>query len=196
MFETLVPNVRLGDNSQETSGQTPLYNCIAHSVQTALVYIWPDADEEYAWPPTLPRNDSVPNFVEFYQQCGFEPCGDPSFEEGYEKIVIFQIGGRVAHAALQLENGHWTSKIGDLIDIEHIDLQVVSGGVNGAPTQAVRRRATGLPPQLPPLHPPLSQLVNSSGTPLARLTRDAGNTNIEATIASATMPRHLGSGPP
>lgn len=146
MFEKFCPNFVPGGNGDWTSGQSPLYNCIAHSVQTTLTYIWPDEDEQYAWPPNIDRKETVAAF-----------------------------NGTVCHAALQLDGGHWTSKVGDLADIMHVDLQAASGGLNGTPVQALRRVRTGKPPLLPPLQPPLSTLVNASGTPFAQLQRAAPN---------------------
>lgn len=37
----------------------------------------------------------------------------------------------VVHAARRLENGHWTSKLGQWEDIEHDDLASIEGGEYG-----------------------------------------------------------------
>jgi hypothetical protein len=171
MFERFCPNFRPGVNGAWTSGQSPLYNCIAHSVGSVLTYIWPDADEQYPWPPNIDRAETVAAFVEFYCACGFEVCADASPEPEYEKVVIFVLDGAVSHAALQLPDGSWTSKIGDLADIMHRTLDAAGGGLNGKPVQALKRKRTGRPPPLPTLHPPLTTLVNPAGTPLAKLAR-------------------------
>jgi hypothetical protein len=172
MFDKFCPNFVPGENGAWSSGQCAHYNCISHSVGTKLTYIWPDQGEQYAWPPDIDRKETVAAFIEFYRLCGFEPCSNASTEPGYEKVVIYELDGAVAHAALQLEDGHWTSKIGDLADIMHINLQAGGGGLNGNPVQAVKRVRTGRPPPLPPLYPPLSTLVNPSGTPFSQLARD------------------------
>lgn len=169
MFDIFCPNYSEGVNGKTTSPQTPLYNCIAHSVGTDLTYIWPDPDEEYAWPPALPRNDSIDTFVDFYQLCGYTKCASAILEHGFEKVILYHVAGRVAHAALQLVDGTWTSKIGDLADIMHVTPEVVESNQNGRPAIVLRRKRTNPKPPLPPLHPPLSQLVSSSGVPLARL---------------------------
>ena len=166
MFDIFCPNYQEGINGETTSGQTSLYNCIAYSVWNEFTYIWPDPDEEYAWPPTIPRNDSIEAFLEFYRLCGFEQCVDIVPEPGHEKIIIYELNGRVAHAARQLNDRQWTSKVGDLTDVMHINPEVVESERNGYPTYAVRRPWTGTPPQLPPLHPPLTDLVDPQGQPL------------------------------
>ncbi|PWT86179.1 MAG: hypothetical protein C5B56_12860 [Proteobacteria bacterium] len=145
---------------------------MAHTVGHTLSYIWPDQDEQYQWPIGIERKETLSAFVAFYEACGFLRCTDASVEEGYEKVVIYVLNDSVTHVALQLEDGSWTSKIGDLADIVHIDPSVVAGtGPNcyGVPKSVLRRARTGKPPTLPPLNPPLATLVNSSGTPLKDL---------------------------
>jgi hypothetical protein len=159
MFDIFCPNYIEGVNGQTTSGQSGLYNCIAHSVQMVLTYIWPDEDEEYSWPPNLDRNDHIDTFVKFYRACGFEPCSDASLEQAYEKVILYGVDKTVLHAARQLPDGSWTSKVGDLTDVMHVTPNVVTSHRNGTP----------MPPTVPPLHPPLTQLVSSSGVPLQKL---------------------------
>ncbi len=134
-----------------------------------MQYIWPDASEEYAWPEKLQRKPTIENFIVFYQMCGFCKADNFLLETGWEKIAIFEDMGEVAHAARQLEDGSWVSRIGDLVDVIHYDLDAVSGGANGLPCAVVKRVRTNFPPKLPQMHPPLTNLVNSSGTPLSKL---------------------------
>ena len=44
------------------------------------------------------------------------------------------------HAARQLSDGRWTSKLGELVDIEHPDLADVAGGIYGQPNLYMERR--------------------------------------------------------
>ncbi len=41
-------------------------------------------------------------------------------------MAIYEQGGETQHMARQLPSGHWTSKLGDLDDIEH-DLSALEG---------------------------------------------------------------------
>ena len=55
-----------------------------------------------------------------YRIMGFEECPDGALESGYEKIAIYVSEiGEPTHIARQLGNGSWTSKLGELEDIEH-----------------------------------------------------------------------------
>jgi hypothetical protein len=71
-----------------------------------------------------------------YETLGYKLCLNGSLENGVEKIAIFGIkrpDGTVSptHAALQLESGEWTSKLGPLEDVVHPDVNAVRGPVYG-----------------------------------------------------------------
>ena len=63
--------------------------------------------------------------IQFYRyEGGFEPCENGDHEEGFEKIALYvNKAGKVTHAARQLDSGKWTSKLGNLEDIEHASLR-------------------------------------------------------------------------
>jgi len=105
---------------QITSQQDQHYNCIAWSLGDDLRWWWPDPLGQYYWPPEARREESVEAFVEAYRLVsGFEVCSSLEPEPDHEKIAIFSKGGKPTHAARQLQNGNWTSKLGGLEDIEH-----------------------------------------------------------------------------
>jgi len=65
---------------------------------------------------------------------------DPSIEPGFEKIVIYVDDADVpTHAARSLQNGMWTSKLGDEEDIEHATLRVVECLVYGTAKAYLKR---------------------------------------------------------
>lgn len=78
--------------------------------------------------------------VAAYRACGWEACGKPDLEEGFEKVAIFADEvGEPRHAARQLTSGAWTSKLGDHVDIEHGELDAVGGAFYGEPRLFLRR---------------------------------------------------------
>jgi len=88
------------------------------------------------WPLGVLRAEIVDAFVQAYQALGYELCYEGGLEAGLEKIAIFGIAqqdGSVAptHAALQLESGEWTSKLGPFEDIRHMIVEAVNGPVYG-----------------------------------------------------------------
>jgi len=84
-------------------------------------------------------------FVYAYETLGYKLCYDNSLESGIEKIAIFgknnpADGSTIpTHAALQLESGEWTSKMGPLEDISHTTVDAVNGPVYGKPIYYMSR---------------------------------------------------------
>ena len=58
--------------------------------------------------------------MQAFATLGFIPCDDDTVEAGFEKIAIYvNSQGKPIHAARQLHNGRWSSKLGREVDIEH-----------------------------------------------------------------------------
>jgi len=131
----LFPNL---NRYQVTSPATRRYNCIAWVFGDTTRRWWPY--EGYYWPlPTPERTETVEDFVGAFATQGFELCADGSLEQGYEKIAIYARDGEPTHAAKQLENGSWTSKLGSLEDIEHTSLDELNGNLYGQVEVFMRR---------------------------------------------------------
>jgi hypothetical protein len=113
-----------------TSRATNRYNCIAWAASEDHRNWWPDPLRIGYWP--LPKREvTIPAFIEAYRTIGYEVCADDSLEAGLEKIAIFAIRdpfGMIVptHAALQLQSGEWTSKLGPFEDISHITVSSVA----------------------------------------------------------------------
>ena len=101
-----------------TSEATTDYNCFAWALESASQWVDPTAEERY-WPEHISRNHTIDSFVELFQWAGYEPCSDGSFEVGFEKIAVYAKEGEPTHAARQLADGQWTSKLGSYEDIVH-----------------------------------------------------------------------------
>ncbi len=93
-----------------------------------------------------PDMDKAANrYIELFKENGFEICNDINLETGFEKIAIYATEAFVfTHVSLQLENGTWTSKMGDFEDIEHTDLFTLSGNDKGygQPKYFMKRQRT------------------------------------------------------
>jgi hypothetical protein len=108
-----------------TSDEDPDYNCIAWAAGDDEGWWWPDRDAY--WPPGIPREDNIDTFIAAFQTLGYVLCRDGIYQEGFIKIAIFADADSIpTHAARQLSNGIWTSKCGELEDIEH-DLNALGG---------------------------------------------------------------------
>jgi hypothetical protein len=100
-----------------TSPATWRYNCIAWAVGDGKRKWWPH--HLAYWPEGCPEEVTISAFEVAFSTLGYERCNDGRREKGYEKIVLYATGGESTHAARQLKNGRWTSKLGDNVDIEH-----------------------------------------------------------------------------
>ena len=117
------------------------YNCVAWAMGNDSRWWWPDDFNQYFWPAEAPRRATLQAFVQTFTRLGFELCADGSAEPGWEKIAIYaKDDGTPTHVARQLPNGSWTSKLGQLEDIEHQDLDQLSGTHYGRPVRFLRRR--------------------------------------------------------
>jgi hypothetical protein len=107
---------------QITSPPDPIYNCIAHAAGFTGAWWWPDPDGFDYWPPGVPRERTLTTFIEAFATLGFVPCSDGAPDSGWEKVAIYATDATdegPTHAARQLENGRWSSKLGPDDDIEH-----------------------------------------------------------------------------
>lgn len=136
---SLFPSLN-NQNYKETSDPTDEYNCIAWAVGRNDVWVDP-TNPQYYWPDSVPRDDSIDNLVLVFQIEGYEVCTDKSLESGIEKIAIYGDGLGYTHAARQLPNGKWTSKLGGLEDIEHDTLDALCGSEYGQVERIMKRPA-------------------------------------------------------
>lgn len=147
-LERLFPELH-GVPYEITSPAEPDYNCIAWAAGDDSRWWEPDAFGLYHWPNGVPRQYTLEAYAEAFSQLGFEACESPDLERGWERVALFANADRVpTHAARQLSDGTWTSKLGKLDDIKHPELNHVSGATYGTPALILRRR-TGEPTSFP-----------------------------------------------
>jgi hypothetical protein len=126
------------DNFGITSQNTTSYNCLAWAVEIDTVRIDPGGGK---WPATVPRSETIEALIDAYKTYGFEECADGEPEKGYAKIALYAhpMTNRATHAARQLKNGKWTSKLGDLQDIRHDAPEALNGKDYGSVRQYMRK---------------------------------------------------------
>jgi len=122
-----------------TSPSTPEYNCIAWAAGETERWWWPVAGPFAYWPPNIPLQETLDAFINAFGTLGFIPCKDPLVERGYEKIALYvDENGKPTHAARQLPNGRWTSKLGKGQDIEH-ELAGLTDSLYGSVAKILKR---------------------------------------------------------
>ncbi|MBP5503473.1 MAG: hypothetical protein J6Y24_11860 [Bacteroidales bacterium] len=141
------PSLANDPNFKITSPWTYDYNCIAWALGIDGKRLWPyvededgniippdeyeDGDDDIYWPNNVARDKKLETFVHCFQSFGYTRCHDSSLESGFTKIAIYTLDKEVTHAARQLDNGLWTSKLGPLNDIQHSTPESIEGNFYG-----------------------------------------------------------------
>lgn len=136
-LETKLPGLS-GADYRITSPATYAYNCIAWAAGETSRKWWPLPG--YYWPEGAAMKETIAAFVNAFELRGYEIALNPDLEPGIEKIVIYVRDQKPTHAARQLEDGTWTSKLGDCEDIIHASLEDISGSDYGFPYISMWRR--------------------------------------------------------
>lgn len=135
-LEQYFPGLSAADY-QVTSPSDVRYNCIAWAADDSTQW-WEPSPRGY-WPPDVQQELTLDAFTQAFASIGYEPCETDELKRGVEKVALFASHGEVTHAARQLPNGRWTSKLGADVDIEHA-LRGLEGSVYGEVAQILSRQ--------------------------------------------------------
>lgn len=102
-----------------TSSATAGYNCFAWAAGADDVWWEPDPAGDGFWPAGVVRERTLPAVAAAFGTLGYTSCTDGARELGFEKVAVYAMNDRPTHAARQLLDGRWTSKLGALEDIQH-----------------------------------------------------------------------------
>jgi hypothetical protein len=141
-LRSIFPNLAVGEY-EVTSNRTKRYNCIAWAAGDSGE--WWEPTPGYKWPVNVPRDDSVESAKLLFESLGYEVCDDAKLEIGYSKVAIYADSyGSYTHAAKQLENGKWSSKLGKLQDIQHDELESICSKDYGIVSVIMKRKTIKL----------------------------------------------------
>ena len=118
------------------SPKTHAYNCVA----------WAAEDASRWWEPGIywpgPLGDDLAALAGLFAALGYAPCEGDELEAGHEKVALYADDqGEWTHAARQVPDGWWTSKLGPDEDILHRTPQALVGDLYGQ-VQAIMKRLT------------------------------------------------------
>lgn len=105
-----------------TSAKDPAYNCVAFAAGDTTRKWSPTLIPVpgYYWPPGAGQGDEPDALRSCFEQIGYELCTDGLPEVGFEKVALYEDDdGMWSHAAKLQENGTWSSKLGEIEDIQH-----------------------------------------------------------------------------
>ena len=137
-LEALFPRLR-GTAYRITSPASDVYNCIAWAASDTEHWWWPGDSARTYWPFGVPRLETLEAFRDAFATLGYVVCAQADLEPGFEKVALFaDADGTPTHAARQLRDGTWTSKLGLSEDIQH-SLEALAGAVYGSVVQILKR---------------------------------------------------------
>jgi hypothetical protein len=160
-LENLFPNLA-SVGYVPKSEQTSVYNCIAWSAEDATRN-WQGSYVDGYWPPGAIEGYDIAALVSAFEQLNFVICQNGDREDDHVKVAIYADRvGKWTHAARQLPDGRWTSKIGELEDIIHKTPFALTGSDYGNVVHYMKRPVATPPPQ-PPLLPTILKLPTPRG---------------------------------
>lgn len=138
-LERAFPNLKPG-NYGRTSDPTDTYNCIAYAAGDTNRW-W---DSYSYWPAECVKcSDFNCLFGMFLKALGYAKCENGDLENGVEKVAIFADGrDHWTHAARQLGDGWWVSKLGIDVDITHETPEALEGTSYGRVVLFLKRAIT------------------------------------------------------
>ena len=116
---------------------TEQYNCIAYAAGDTSKWWWPDGINY--WPPWARETSRIESLIEVFAGLGYEQCAHNDTEDGYQRVVLYEVDGEMKHAAMQMPNLRWRSKMGQGPVIEHLSPESLSGGMYGDATAYMLR---------------------------------------------------------
>lgn len=145
-LEEACPGLTRGGYSL-TSPRDKGYNCIAYAAGDTKSWWWPVPPDvkEVSWPAGVARAETLSAFRDAFASLGYGECMGEDLESGFEKIALFANDqGVPLHAARQRPTGLWTSKLGELVDIDHA-LRELEGEAYGSVALVMKRPVATAP---------------------------------------------------
>jgi hypothetical protein len=131
------------DGFDITSAEDVHYNCIAYASGDTKQWWWPVKRHGNFWPNDVPAEETLNAFQVLFEKQGYRRCRTHGLQRSYERVAIFTLGGAPTHAARQLEDGHWSSKLGVHEDIMHA-LRGLEHSTYGTVAAVMRRPRHGV----------------------------------------------------
>ena len=137
-LEKIFPGLR-GAAYRITSPRDKRYNCIAWAAGDTRTCWWPSDDDRDTWPAGVSKEETVASFQEAFATLGYTVCArrKSSLTSRRSRCLLMKMIIR-RHPARQLPDGRWTSKLGELEDIEH-ELHDLTGTEYGTVALLMKR---------------------------------------------------------
>lgn len=144
----LFPGLSQDEHFCVTSKDTPNYNCIAWACLYDDRWIEPtypgnpNLDCVFWWPPGVEKGMEPDILIKVFEHHGYELCDTGEREQGYRKVALYykRDENLWTHAARELSNGYWTSKLGKYVDIQHGTPEAIESELYGEVYYFMRKK--------------------------------------------------------
>ena len=130
------------------SDRNPLYNCIGYAMGTKAHFVALGRLDRLPWcwwPHGVATNCSPKSLIDAFAFMGFVETDNPKVEADYDKVALYEKGGKWTHAARIEEDNKYHSKLGTEYDIIHragdVFHEVDYGDIYAYMKRSVRDRA-------------------------------------------------------
>lgn len=138
-YYNVFPSLREDINFKITSPINNNYNCIAWACNYNDRWMqppngaYPFLDGVFYWPKEAKQGQEIDCLIDAFRKKDYELCDNWEHEDMYQKIALYvKKGTRIwTHAARELRNGFWTSKLGQGNDIQHSTPFSIEGEMYG-----------------------------------------------------------------
>jgi len=135
LFPKLAP-----DTYSITSPETDSYNCIGWALHDTQQWWWHTPQYACYWPPGVDRSNTRQAVAGIFELHGYRVCDSAAHELGFEKVALYEHADfGIEHVARQLQDGQWTSKLGEWEDIRHSSVEALEGNEYGT-VQVILKR--------------------------------------------------------
>lgn len=123
----IFPKLATDKNFKLTSPINPNYNCLAWACHYNDRWMQPPSitppplDSVVYWPEDAKQGMEIECLIDAFRTKGYELCDSWEYEDKYQKVALYvkKDSKTWTHAARELQNGFWTSKLGQGYDIQH-----------------------------------------------------------------------------
>lgn len=123
------------------SPKTCIYNCIAFAMGIQDRWVDSISAPGHWWPPISECSMAKESLVKAFEYLGFEKTDDATFEQGFDKVVLFcDDKGNWTHAARIIAEGVEHSKFGQCWDAIHSGNGIFIGSSYGKEFAYMRRK--------------------------------------------------------
>jgi hypothetical protein len=133
--------------SKQTSDFDLDYNCIAHAFLDDQKPWWPTGlpvagfdRYGYYWPIASDNRSHMRAFLDWFSHDGWTETKSDKFAPHMLRVALYAKAAQPTHAARQIGQGVWTSKLGQGLDLSH-KLEELNGPNYGAPIALFEKKA-------------------------------------------------------